>query len=352
MDSYIRGVVAGEMPSSWPLEALKVQAVAARTYALSTAKTTGAFDQYPDTRSQMYRGVTGESVRSDAAVADTARRDRHLRRRAGGDLLLLHLGRPDGERGVLVHRLAVEALARERAGPVRQPVARTTAGPCASRPPVSTVRWAPPGAFKRLKVTERGESPRVVRAKVVGTARHPHRDRAAGAHGPRPARHVVHRLPGSQLLRAPRARPARRAGARGREPPARWPAHSSPRRARTCSESSAAARRGQWHFVARARTSRSGRYRVTLTRSGVYRVTYGAVKGPAGPHPLVRQCRRSTYERRRGRGSARPVSGAAFSTEPESNGRLGVVLDAELDRLRHLGPGDLRGQHQAHVDAR
>ncbi|MET0973273.1 MAG: SpoIID/LytB domain-containing protein, partial [Thermoleophilaceae bacterium] len=49
MDSYIRGVVAGEMPSSWPLEALKVQAVAARTYALATSKTSGAFDQYPDT---------------------------------------------------------------------------------------------------------------------------------------------------------------------------------------------------------------------------------------------------------------------------------------------------------------
>ena len=59
MDSYLRGVVAGEMPSTWPLEALKVQAVAARTYALATRKTDGAFDQYPDTRSQVYRGVTG-----------------------------------------------------------------------------------------------------------------------------------------------------------------------------------------------------------------------------------------------------------------------------------------------------
>ena len=74
MDSYLRGVVAGEMPSTWPLEALKVQAVAARTYALATRKTDGAFDQYPDTRSQVYRGVTGESVRSDAAVSDTTGR--------------------------------------------------------------------------------------------------------------------------------------------------------------------------------------------------------------------------------------------------------------------------------------
>src|SRR5215217_7090222 len=74
LDSYVRGVVAGEMPSSWPLEALKAQAVAARTYALATRKTSGLFDQYPDTRSQVYRGVTGESVRSDAAVRQTSGR--------------------------------------------------------------------------------------------------------------------------------------------------------------------------------------------------------------------------------------------------------------------------------------
>ncbi len=73
IDSYVRGVVAGEMPSSWPLEALKAQAVTARTYALATRKTTGVFDQYPDTRSQVYRGVTGESVRS------RRRRARHRR---------------------------------------------------------------------------------------------------------------------------------------------------------------------------------------------------------------------------------------------------------------------------------
>ena len=69
LDTYVRGVVAGEMPRSWPLEALKAQAVAARTYALATRKTDRPFDQYPDTRSQVYRGVTGESVRTNAAVA-------------------------------------------------------------------------------------------------------------------------------------------------------------------------------------------------------------------------------------------------------------------------------------------
>ena len=72
IDSYVRGVVAGEMPSSWHLEALKAQAVTARTYALATRKNEKLFDQYPDTRSQVYRGVRGETSRSNAAVRGTA----------------------------------------------------------------------------------------------------------------------------------------------------------------------------------------------------------------------------------------------------------------------------------------
>lgn len=38
LDAYIEGVVGGEMPALWPLDALKAQAVAARTYALQQAQ--------------------------------------------------------------------------------------------------------------------------------------------------------------------------------------------------------------------------------------------------------------------------------------------------------------------------
>ena len=38
LDSYLRGVVPDESPPSWPIEALKAQAVAARTYAMATMK--------------------------------------------------------------------------------------------------------------------------------------------------------------------------------------------------------------------------------------------------------------------------------------------------------------------------
>src|SRR4029453_7120150 len=65
------GVVARESPSSWPLEALKAQAVTARTYAITTSKAGTGFDQYADTRSQVYGGVAAESIATNAAVAAT-----------------------------------------------------------------------------------------------------------------------------------------------------------------------------------------------------------------------------------------------------------------------------------------
>jgi stage II sporulation protein D len=59
------------MPYTWHPEALKAQAVAARSYALATRKT-GAFDLYPDTRSQVYLGLEHEKPSTNAAVDATA----------------------------------------------------------------------------------------------------------------------------------------------------------------------------------------------------------------------------------------------------------------------------------------
>jgi stage II sporulation protein D len=71
IDKYVRGVIAGEMPSSWPIEALKVQAVAARSYALAGTVDGNGFDLYDDTRSQVYEGVEGETPQTDRAVRAT-----------------------------------------------------------------------------------------------------------------------------------------------------------------------------------------------------------------------------------------------------------------------------------------
>jgi stage II sporulation protein D len=71
IEDYVRGVVSRESPSSWPLEALKAQAVAARSYVLSTAAHGGTFDVFDDTRSQAYGGVAAETAKTDKAVSDT-----------------------------------------------------------------------------------------------------------------------------------------------------------------------------------------------------------------------------------------------------------------------------------------
>jgi stage II sporulation protein D len=71
LDNYVRGVVAAEMPASWPAQALNAQAVAARTYAVTAGAVAADFDVYDDTRSQMYEGVTAETAASNAAVQAT-----------------------------------------------------------------------------------------------------------------------------------------------------------------------------------------------------------------------------------------------------------------------------------------
>lgn len=73
LDSYLRGVVPREMPALWHQQALRSQAVAARTYAVYERDTTdrGHFDVYDTTRSQVYGGAGFEHDRTDKAIADT-----------------------------------------------------------------------------------------------------------------------------------------------------------------------------------------------------------------------------------------------------------------------------------------
>ncbi len=72
LERYLLSVVPLEMPASWDAQALRAQAIAARSYALATRKVTGDFDMYRDERSQMYGGLGAEDARSSAAVTSTA----------------------------------------------------------------------------------------------------------------------------------------------------------------------------------------------------------------------------------------------------------------------------------------
>ncbi len=74
MDDYICGVVPYEMSPSWPLEALKAQAVSARTYAASQLRKhdSSGFDLCNSTCCQAYLGVNVSAEDCEEAVRSTS----------------------------------------------------------------------------------------------------------------------------------------------------------------------------------------------------------------------------------------------------------------------------------------
>ncbi len=75
LEEYLKGVVPSEMPSKWNSEALKAQAIAARSYAVAT-KNAGkhaskGYDLVDTTADQAYGGASAEKVTTSKAVDDT-----------------------------------------------------------------------------------------------------------------------------------------------------------------------------------------------------------------------------------------------------------------------------------------
>jgi stage II sporulation protein D len=173
LESYVRGVVSAESPSAWPAEALKAQAVAARTYAITAraGSISDGFDQYADTRSQMYRGVAAERPSTDAAVAATAGQ------------VVTYNGQPVTTYFFSTSGGKTENIENSFVGATPEPWLKGVDDPYDDLAPRH--RWKPitlttnqvqaklrglvRGKFKRIKVLQRGVSPRVVRAQVVGT---------------------------------------------------------------------------------------------------------------------------------------------------------------------------------------
>lgn len=74
LESYLYSVVGAEAIASWPLEALKAQAVAARTYALNKSATGGNrfYDLDTTVQTQVYKGLETEYSSTHEAVNETA----------------------------------------------------------------------------------------------------------------------------------------------------------------------------------------------------------------------------------------------------------------------------------------
>ena len=171
LEDYVRGVVSGESPASWPTEALRAQAVAARTYAITSNAGGGSFTQYADTRSQVYRGVSGERPTTDAAVRDTKGQ---VVTYNGTPVTTFFFSTSGGE---------TEDIENSFVGSAPKPWLKAVSDPFDNLSPKH--RWGPykytatqagaklgrllKGRFKKIRVLQRGVSPRVVRAQVVGT---------------------------------------------------------------------------------------------------------------------------------------------------------------------------------------
>lgn len=73
LEEYLKGVVPSEMPASWEYEALKAQAIAARSYALANLgkQSRYGYDLKDNTEDQAYGGASSETNRTNRAVSET-----------------------------------------------------------------------------------------------------------------------------------------------------------------------------------------------------------------------------------------------------------------------------------------
>ncbi|MFN8674240.1 MAG: SpoIID/LytB domain-containing protein [Candidatus Sericytochromatia bacterium] len=73
VEDYLRGVVPSESSASWPIESLKAQTLAARTYAISNwnRRESLGFDLMATTSDQVYNGMAVEHPATDQAIKET-----------------------------------------------------------------------------------------------------------------------------------------------------------------------------------------------------------------------------------------------------------------------------------------
>jgi stage II sporulation protein D len=172
LETYVRGVVPAEMPASSPAAALEAQAVASRTYALTAHAGGSRFDVYSDTRSQMYRGKAAYTSQTDAAVAATAGQ------------IVTYAGQPAITYFFASSGGRTENVENAWPGSAPEPWLRGVLDPYDAGPTHSwkvTIPFATAaqrlgalvhGSFEGIEVLQRGFSPRIVSAYVLGSGGH------------------------------------------------------------------------------------------------------------------------------------------------------------------------------------
>jgi stage II sporulation protein D len=268
LDDYVRGVVSAEMPSSWSPAALQAQAVAARTYAITTTVGASGYDLYDDTRSQMYGGVGAETASTDAAVTATSGQ------------IVTYAGKPAVTYFFASSGGHTENIEDAWPGSSPQPWLRGVTDPYDGAGGDPYHRWglqmSLPSAATRLghlvrgsltgiMVTKHGVSPRIIEAKVVGSRG---QSEVSGAQ--------LQSLFGLTSTYATFTTISTVASSSGRTLSGSVypvPAHG------TVSIQEQAGR--SWHTVLQAATQRGGRYSAAVSAPGRYRVGFIHLGGPA-----------------------------------------------------------------------
>ncbi|TML99436.1 MAG: SpoIID/LytB domain-containing protein [Actinobacteria bacterium] len=290
LEQYVAGVVSAESPSAWPAAALQAQAVAARTYALTTnAGGALGFDQYADTRSQMYRGVAAETPATNAAVNAT----RGQVVTYAGRLAVTYFFSTSGGRTENVEESVMRSAAQPWLRSVDDPYdnvspwhrwnVRMTMGQAAKK-----LRGLLQGKFRGVVVLERGASPRVVAADIVGSKG---RTRVDGAM-------LRKRLGLRDTWAFFTAISSHKDNPDAPPPPGDEPTGGTPPAARAAADTGGVLagrivpvragaevrvqRRigGRWRLAATTLAGRAGAYRTTVPGPGLYRVVAHGAIGP------------------------------------------------------------------------
>lgn len=169
IDQYVKGVIPNESPASWPQAALRAQAVAARSYGLSVQVHGNGFDLYDTTSSQVYDGLESET----AATNEAANATRGQVLTYAGQIAQTYFSACSGG-----HTESIQNVFFGPAIPYLVGVPDPYDGYC----PLHswTLRFSGPeisaklsaylqGRLKRIVVTKRGSSPRIVWARLYGT---------------------------------------------------------------------------------------------------------------------------------------------------------------------------------------
>ena len=171
LDDYVRGVVSAEMPSNWPQQALDAQAVAARTYAITSHPIGADFDVYNNQRSQMYEGVKAETTTSNAAVDATRGQ---VVEYDGNPVETFFFASSGGQTESVqnVFQIAPEAWLVSRPDPyddsLSNPYHRWKMSFSLKAARAKLGRLVE-GSLEGIRILQRGVSPRIVKAQVVGT---------------------------------------------------------------------------------------------------------------------------------------------------------------------------------------